>query len=101
METAGSSPSPKVPSVTQMPQWEKAVARALVASSNYEDTSEVKWFKRCSRKGVTFEELSDVGEERFRAIDALLCQALIKGMPPDLQQRIRRKEDEPWTMTLQ
>ena len=87
---------PKFPSVTQIPQWEKAVVRALVASSNYEDKAEVRWFKRCSRKGAQFEDLSDVGEERFHALDALLCQALMKNLPPDLHQRIRRKEDEAW-----
>ena len=37
-----------------------------------------------------------MGEERFHALDALLCQALLKSLPPDLHQRIRRKEDEAW-----
>ena len=87
---------PKFPSVTQIPQWEKAVARGLVASSIYDDKAEVKWFKRASRKGVTFDELRDVGGERFQALDSLLCQALIKNLPLDLHQRIRRKEDESW-----
>ena len=87
---------PKFPTVTQIPQWEKAVVRALVASSNYEDKAEVKWFKRCSRKGAKFDDLADVGEERFHALDALLCQALMKNLPPDLHQRIRCKEDEAW-----
>ena len=67
-----------------------------MASSVYDDKAEVKWFKRASRKGVTFEELGDVGEERFHALDALLWQALIKNLPPDLHQRIRRREDESW-----
>ena len=71
---------PKFPTVAQIPQWEKAVARALVAPSVYDDKAEVKWFKRTSRKGVTFEDLGDVGEERFHALDALLCQALIKNL---------------------
>ena len=87
---------PKFPTVTQVPQWEKAVARALVASSVYDDKAEVKWFKRASLRGVSFEELGNVGDERFHALDALLCQALIKNLPPDLHQRIRRKEDEAW-----
>ena len=87
---------PKFPTVAQIPQWEKAVARALVASSIYDDKAEVKWFKRASRKGVTFDDLRNVGEERFQALDSLLCQALIKNLPLDLHQRIRRKEDEAW-----
>ena len=80
--------------MTQLPQWEKAVARVLVASSIYDDKAEVKWFKRASKKGVSFEDLGDVGEERYQALDSLLCQALIKNLPPDLHQRIRRKDDE-------
>ena len=92
----GAVHAPKIPTVTQIPQWGKAVARALVASSIYDDKAEVKWFKRASRKTVTFEDLGEVGEERFHALDAILCQALLKNIPPDLHQRIRRKEDEAW-----
>ena len=62
---------PKFPTVTQIPQWEKAVARALVAAPIYDDKAEVKWFKRTSRKGVTFADLADIGEERYHALDAL------------------------------
>ena len=59
----------------------KRLSPALVSSSIYDDKAEVKWFKRTCRKGVTFEELGDIGEERFHALDALLCQALIKNLP--------------------
>ena len=62
--------------MTQIPQWGQAVARALVAASLYNDKAEVPWFKRASQKNATFEELAVVGEERFHALDALLCQAL-------------------------
>ena len=89
---------PPFPTVAQMSQWQRTVARALVASSVYDDKAEVAWFKRASEKGVTFEDLADVGEERYKALDQLLCQALMKKLPPDLNQRIRRKEDEAWKM---
>ena len=47
----------------------------------------------------TFEELANVGEERYHALDSLLCQALLKmaSLPSDLHHRIRRKEDEAWS----
>ena len=87
---------PAFPTVAQMSQWQRTVARALVAASVYDDKAEVAWFKRASETGVTFEDLADVGEERFMALDQLLCQALMKKLPADLNQRIRRKEDEAW-----
>ena len=53
-------------------------------------------FKRASKRRATFQDLATVGEERFQAHDSLLCQARAKTLPPDLNQRIRRKEDEAW-----
>ena len=71
---------PKFPTASQVPQWEETVARALVASSVYDDKKEVKWFKRASQEGVTFEELGNVGEERFHALDALRPDWILQGM---------------------
>ena len=42
---------PPFPTVAQMSQWQRTVARALVASSVYDDKAEVAWFKRASGKG--------------------------------------------------
>eukprot|EP00974_Lingulodinium_polyedra_P008789 839462-Lingulodinium_polyedra.AAC.1 len=53
---------PKFPQVTQLAQWSQAVARSLVAASIYDDKAEVRWFKRASEKGATFESLADVGD---------------------------------------
>ena len=87
---------PAFPTVAQLSQWQKSVGRALVAASVHDDKAEIAWFKRASEKGVTFDDLADVGEERFKALDQLLCQGLMKKLPADLAQRIRRKEDEAW-----
>merc|ERR1712079_260826 len=42
---------PPFPTVAQMSQWQRTVARALVAASVYDDKAEVAWFKRASEKG--------------------------------------------------
>ena len=42
---------PKFPTVTQIPQWEKAVARALVASSIYDDKQEGRTIRGAGRCG--------------------------------------------------
>ena len=87
---------PKFPTVTQLQQWRRSIARELVASSAYNDKAEVKWFQKASAKCVKFEDLADVGDPRFASIDALPCSALIRTLPGDLHQRVRRKEYEAW-----
>ena len=82
---------PKFPSVTQLQDWGHAIARELVASSVYDDKDEVRWFQRASAKRAKYEELADVGEPRFAPLDSLLCSALIKTLPSDLRQKVRRK----------
>ena len=68
----------------------------MVVASVHADKAEVRWFKRVRQHEATFEELADVVEERFRALGTLLCHYMIHVLPADLNQRIRRKEDEAW-----
>ena len=56
----------------------------------------MRWFKRASQRDATFEDLAVVGDERYQALDALLCQSLITDLPYDITQKIRRNEDEAW-----
>ena len=73
-----------------------AIGRELVAAPSYNDKADVTWFKRASAKGVTFEQLADIGESRFMPLDALLCTGLMRTLPPDLRNKTKRKETEAW-----
>ena len=67
---------PAFPNLIQLPQWEIAVAQALVNASSRVDQREVQWFIVCKHPDSTLASLADSGKERFKGLDIKLATAV-------------------------
>ena len=72
---------PGYPTITQLPNWKKGVARGLAAASVVlpVDRKEVQWLNKTESK--TFEQFSNSCEERYHHLVALLAESLTKVLP--------------------
>ena len=84
--------APPFPNINEQTSWLSNVAKALVASSVYDDRREVEWLMEVKTK--KFEELSDSGEARFAPLDSLLAIALESKLPQDLRRKVSQASEK-------
>ena len=88
---------PPFPCITQLPQWETALMRNLIAASSHADNIEIAWLAEAKAK--TFEELGDSSgalwtAARFHHLDSNMATAIIRTLSKETQLRTRVQREE-------
>ena len=84
--------APRFPGPYQIATFKSTWIDALVAASVYNDRAEIAWFNEIDTK--SFDELADLGGERFARPDAMMAKATFATLPRDLKLDVQQKKQE-------